>query len=96
MTAALPSATCGPGAPKLVSRKRQAVTAVSRRALCKACAEALGLQMQDVAARCHVTYYHLILVLDGKRQGSARLEATLREIMLAAKPLLLDSLSQLE
>lgn len=69
---------------------------MSRRALCKACAEALGLRMQDVAAQCHVTYNHLILVLDGQRQGSARVEAALREIMLAAKPLLLDALGQLE
>ncbi len=52
--------------------------------------------MQDVAAKCHVTYFHLTLVLDGRRKGSARLEATLREIMLAAKPLLLDALRQLE
>lgn len=77
------------------SLEPQTLPVVRRRALCRACADVLGLRMQDVAVQCGVTYNHLILVLDGERRGSARLEAALRGMMLAAKPLLLDALHEL-
>lgn len=82
--------------PRRGSRDADANAPLSRRTLCKICAEALGLSMHDVAAQCKISYNHLVLVLDDKRRGSARVEAALDALIRAAKPLLLDALGQCE
>lgn len=40
-----------------------------------------GLTMYHVAEKLGVSYNHLILVLDGKRVGSAKLEAGIAKVM---------------
>lgn len=40
-----------------------------------------GRKMYDVAADLGVSYNHLILVLDGNRTGSARLEVGIRKVL---------------
>jgi len=40
-----------------------------------------GRKMYDVAADLGVSYNHLVLVLDGKRKGSAELEAGIAKVL---------------
>lgn len=63
-----------------------------RRRLFDACLAILGYSHREAAERVGCTYNHLILVLDGERIPSTRLEAAITALMRDAKPLLLRGL----
>lgn len=67
---------------------------ISRRRIAfRACAAMLGYSLYEVAARCGVTYNHLMLVLDGVRQPSARLAAAINDVLREGRPILLEELT---
>jgi hypothetical protein len=57
----------------------------SRRLLFKASVTVLGQSMYGAARELGVSYNHLVLVLDGKRVGSARLDAAIDSVLDAAR-----------
>jgi len=56
----------------------------TRRREFKASAILLGKTMYGTAADLGVSYNHLVLVLDGKRSGSQRLNAAIADIVASA------------
>jgi hypothetical protein len=56
-----------------------------RRLLFKASVTVLGKSMYGAAEELGVTYNHLVLVLDGDRIGSERLEAGINKLLVSAQ-----------
>lgn len=67
---------------------------MARRTLFAISVTALGLSLGDAATRLGVSYYHLMLVLDGHRSGSARLKSGISTIIQDAQPILFAALQQ--
>lgn len=67
-----------------------------RRRLFSASVSMLGWSMGDAAQRVGCTYNHLLLVLDGVRRPSARLNTAINDVIREAKPMLLASLANVE
>lgn len=53
----------------------------------------LGPSMADAACRVGCTYNHLVLVLDGARTPSTRLDAAINNLIREAKPIILAALA---
>lgn len=77
---------------KVASQNRRVAT---ERHILFRTAAVLGLSMAEAAQRIGCSYNHLILVLDGVRKPSARLDAEITKLLRAAKPRLLAALSTL-
>lgn len=66
-----------------------------RHILFRAAAAMLGLSMTDAARRVASTSNHLVLVLDGARKPSARLDAQITRLLQEAKPRLIALLDEI-
>lgn len=70
-------------------------TRSQRRRLFSAAVAILGSSMSEAAARVGCTPTHLLLVLDGTRVPSARLDAAITALLRQAKPELLAALKEI-
>lgn len=64
-----------------------------RHIIFRAAAAILGMSMAEAAARVGCTYNHLVLVLDGTRKPSARLDTQITGLVHEARPRLVAALS---
>lgn len=89
ITQRTPSGDVGPHIGGMRAEKR-----TERRRLFSAAVAILGYSMGEAAARVGCTPNHLLLVLDGVRTPSTRLDAEIRAILRDAKPELLAALEK--